>query len=60
MHHIGIGVEHRRKRILALVDDTTVTVVHPDTCEIIDRNTIDPTRSVWRNTTKRAGRWPSR
>ena len=60
MHHLGIGVEHRRKRVLALIDDTTVTVVHLDTGEVIARNSIDPTRSYWRNTTKSAGRWPSK
>ena len=60
MHHLGIGVEHRRKRILALIDDTSVTVVHLDTGEIIARNTIDPARTYWRNTMKAPGRWPSK
>lgn len=58
MHHLGIGVEHRRKRILAIADATTVTVVHLDTGEIIALNQIDPARSYWRNTTKAPGRWP--
>ena len=30
------------------------------TGEVIARNSIDPTRSYWRNTTKSAGRWPSK
>jgi transposase InsO family protein len=58
MHHLGIGVEHRGKRILALIDETTVTIVHLDTAEIIATNTINPERSYWRNTQKAPGRWP--
>jgi len=40
------------------IDDTTVTVVHLDTGKVIARNSINQARSYWRNTTKRAGRWP--
>jgi transposase InsO family protein len=58
MHHLGIGAEHRGKRILALIDETTVTIVHLDTAEIIATNTINPERSYWRNTQKAPGRWP--
>ena len=49
MHHLGIGAAHRSKRILAIADDTTVTIVHLDTGEILATNTIDPDRSYWRN-----------
>ncbi len=41
--------DHRGKRILALTDETTVTVVHLDTGEILSTHHIDPTRSYWRN-----------
>lgn len=58
MHHLGIGIEHRRKRIIALVDETTVTVIHLDTGEIIATNTINPDRNYWRNDKKEPGRWP--
>jgi hypothetical protein len=58
MHHLGIGAEHRGKRILAIIDENTVTVVHLDTGEILAINTIDPTRGYWRNTKKAPGRWP--
>lgn len=58
MHHLGIGVEHRRKRILALIDETTVTIIHLDTAEIIATNTINPDRNYWRNNMKEPGRWP--
>ncbi len=49
MHHLGIGRAHRGKRILALLDDTTATVVELETGEILSRHHIDPTRGYWRN-----------
>ena len=58
MHHLGIGADHRGKRVIALIDETTVTVIHLDTGEIIATNTIDPAHSYWRNQTKKPGRWP--
>jgi hypothetical protein len=58
MHHLGIGADHRGKRVLAIADDTTITVIHLDTGEILATNQIDPTRSYWRNTQKAPGRWP--
>lgn len=58
MHHLGIGIRHRRKRVIALVDTTTVTVTHLDTGEIISTHHIDPTRSYWRNQQQEPGRWP--
>jgi transposase InsO family protein len=58
MHHLGIGATHHGKRILALIDETTVTITHLDTGEIIATNTIDPTRGYWRNTQREPGRWP--
>ena len=58
MHHLGIGVEHRGKRILALIDESAVTIVHLNTGEIIATNTIKADRNYWRNETKEPGRWP--
>lgn len=58
MHHLGIGYQHRGKRILALIDETTVTVIHLDTGEILSQHHIDPDRSYWRNTMRAPGRWP--
>ncbi len=46
MHHLGIGAAHRGKRILALIDDTTVTVVHLDTGEILATTTSTPTAAT--------------
>lgn len=58
MHHLAIGAAHRGRRILALLDDTTATVIDLETGEIIATNTIQPDRSYWRNTQKAPGRWP--
>jgi hypothetical protein len=58
MHHLGIGATHRGKRVMLLADDHTVTVIHLNTGEIIATNTIDPTRTYWRNNEKEPGRWP--
>lgn len=58
MHHLGIGTHHRGKRILALIDETTVSVIHLDTGEILSTHNIDPTRSYWRNQQQEPGRWP--
>ena len=49
MHHLGIGRRHTGKRILAITDETTATVIHLDTGEILSEHTIDPTRGYWRN-----------
>ncbi|MFK4759959.1 hypothetical protein ACI3KS_03395 [Microbacterium sp. ZW T5_45] len=59
MHHLGVGIAHRGTPVLLIADDTTITVVHQHTGEIIATNTIDPTRTYWRNTQKEPGRWPS-
>ena len=58
MHHLGIGATHRGKRVLAIADDTTVTIVHLDTGEVLATHTIDPNRSYWRNQQQEPGRWP--
>jgi hypothetical protein len=50
MHHLGIGATHARKRVLAIADDTTITVIELDTGEILSTHTIDPTKTYWRNT----------
>ena len=59
MHHLGVGADHRGKRVLILADNTTTTVVHLDTGGIIATNTIDPTRTYWRNQEREPGRWPN-
>ena len=59
MHHLGIGIEHARKRVLALADDHQVTVTELHTGEILSTHHIDPNRRYWRNQNKEPGRWPS-
>jgi len=34
MHHLGIGATHNGKRVLAIADDTTITVIHLNTSEL--------------------------
>ena len=56
MHHLGVGYAHARKRVLAIADDTTVTVIdsppgNPST------HHIDPDRATG-ETHKNPGRWP--
>jgi transposase InsO family protein len=58
MHHLGIGAAHRDTPVLLIADDTTITVVHTRTGEIIATNQIDPHKTYWRNTMKAPGRWP--
>ena len=60
MHHLGVGYAHARKRVLAIADDTTVTVIELATGEILSTHLIQPTKSYWRNQQKRPGRWPGR
>jgi hypothetical protein len=55
MHHLGIGASHAGKRVLAIADDATVIELH--TGEVLATNTIDPTKTYWRNTQKAPGRW---
>ncbi|WP_102161356.1 IS481 family transposase [Zhihengliuella halotolerans] len=58
LHHLHVGAAHRGSRVLAIIDDTTVTVTALETGEILATNTIDPDRNYWRNTRKPPGRWP--
>jgi transposase InsO family protein len=59
MHHLGIGTEHARKRVLAFADDHHVTVTDLTTGEVLSRHLIEPTKSYWRNENNEPGRWPS-
>jgi transposase InsO family protein len=44
LHHIGLGAEHRRTRVIVLVHDLEVRVVHDATGELIRKLTINPTK----------------
>ena len=52
MHHLGIGRKHAHTRILALADNTTITVIALHTGEVLSTHTINPARSYWTNNTK--------
>jgi transposase InsO family protein len=58
MHHLGIGRRHSGKRVLALVDQTSVTVTHLESGEILSEHTIDPGRGYWRNRLQPPGQSP--
>jgi hypothetical protein len=60
MHHLGVGASNAHRRVLAIADQTTVTVIDLTTGEILSTHTIDPDRSYWRNQQKSPGRWPRR
>jgi hypothetical protein len=59
MHHLGVGIEHARKRVLAFADDHQVTVADLTTGEVLSRHLIEPTKTYWRNQMREPGRWPS-
>ena len=59
MHHLGIGAEHARKRVLALADDHHITVADLTTGELLSTHHIEPHKTYWRNQNKEPGRWPS-
>jgi transposase InsO family protein len=59
MHHLGIGTDHARKRVLAFADDHQVTVAELTTGEVLSVHLIEPNKSYWRNQTREPGRWPS-
>jgi hypothetical protein len=59
MHHLGIGTQHARKRVLALGDEDRITVIELDTGEILSVHQIEPDKTYWRNQQREPGRWPS-
>jgi transposase InsO family protein len=58
MHHLGVGYRHRGVQILAIADESTITVIELTTGEILSTHTIDPDKPYWRNTQRAPGRWP--
>lgn len=58
MHHLGARIINARKRVLMLIDDTTVTITEISTGEGLSQHLIQPERSYWPNTLKPEGRWP--
>ena len=58
MHHLGARIINARKRVLMLIDDTTVTITELLTGEVLSQHLIQPERSYWPNMLKPEGRWP--
>ena len=56
MHHLGVREENARKRVLMLIDDTTVTEL--TTGEVLSQHLIEPERNYWPNHLKPPGLWP--
>ena len=48
----------RGTRVLAIADNTTVTVPNLTTSEIVSTHHIDPAKTYWHNTQRAPGRWP--
>ncbi len=59
MHHLGVGIEHARKRVLAFADDHQITVADLTAGEVLSRHQIEPNKSYRRNQMREPGRWPS-
>ena len=49
MHHLGIGIEHRHKTVIMIVDHFKVSVVEKKTGEILSQHEINPGRNYWTN-----------
>ncbi|MCX6430939.1 MAG: IS481 family transposase [Actinobacteria bacterium] len=49
MHHLGVGIEQRHKKVFMIVDHHKVSVVEKKTGEILSRHEIQPGRSFWTN-----------
>jgi transposase InsO family protein len=58
MHHLGIGIAHTGKEILAITDTATATVIELRTGEVLSVHDIDPARAYWRDKQRSPGRWP--
>ena len=57
MHHLGARAENGRKRVLMLIDETTVTVTEMNTGEVLSQHLIEPEKHYWPDMLKPGGRW---
>ena len=49
MHHLGVGVESKFKKVLVVIDHYKVSVVEKNTGEVLSKHIIEPTRDYWTN-----------
>ena len=54
----ALSISTRVRSAADITDETTATVIHLDTGEILSEHHIDPARSYWRNQQQEPGRWP--
>jgi transposase InsO family protein len=45
LRHIGLGREHARKRVLALIADRYIRIIDPETGQLLRALTLDPSRN---------------
>jgi transposase InsO family protein len=50
IHHLGIGIEHRGRKLMMLVDEVEVRVIDDVTGEIISTHLIEPEKNYWART----------
>jgi hypothetical protein len=58
LHHLKIGAAYARRHVLAIADESEVTVVALDTGEVLSTHRIEPEKGYWRNQRRDPGRWP--
>lgn len=58
LHHLNVGIVHKRVPVIMLIDDHQVTVTALETGEVLAINQIDGARGYWRNQLLPPGRWP--
>jgi transposase InsO family protein len=58
LHHLGVGIVHKRVRVIMLIDEHQVTVTALETGEVLALNLINDSRGYWRNELLPPGRWP--
>jgi transposase InsO family protein len=49
MHHLGVGIENRFKKVYMVVDHIKVIVVEKRTGEVLSKHEIIPSRDYWTN-----------
>ena len=50
LHHLGIGIEHRGRKLMMLVDEVEVRVIDDVSGEIISTHLIKPEKNYWART----------
>lgn len=59
MHQLGARAINARKRVLMLVDHSTITITELSTGEVLSQHLIQADTSYWPDQPKPQGRWPN-